>query len=85
MTKRNRIRFPWATTGNIIAAIVILTSAYLMTTGFYRATMVLHGEQAIRLLYVSAAWACVAGLACVVWFGVWFLVLQKQADRSKGK
>lgn len=46
MTKRNRIRFPWATTGNIIAAIVILTSAYLMTTGFYRATMVLHGEQA---------------------------------------
>ena len=45
------------TTGNIIAALIILISAYLMTTGFYRATMVLHGDQAIHLLYGSTAWA----------------------------
>lgn len=70
MTKRNRIRFPWATSGNTIAAIVILISAYHMTSGIYRATMVLHGDQAIRLLYVSMAWAVLVAITCVVGFRV---------------
>lgn len=33
------------TTGNLLAALIVLITSYLLTTGCYRATMVLDGDR----------------------------------------